>query len=152
MGDCLYGSLVKLSWSLKLSYQTILKHLCCCFKQPLLSNYARGAELDEQGRTLIVRILHTLMELPEGSQVEFYDYFEARVLPRIALEPLMLEEPVIPVTMVYGGERDWVDKTGAGRLAERYSAKIKLSHLPRCGHNIPFHTEDCTALFRSLFQ
>jgi hypothetical protein len=39
------------------------------------------------------------------------------VLPKIALEPLITVDPMINIIMVYGGNSDWVDKTGAKKIS-----------------------------------
>jgi pimeloyl-ACP methyl ester carboxylesterase len=55
----------------------------------------------------------------------------------------MAKEPEIKTTIVYGGERDWVDKTGAFRLARKYPQTVKIHELEKCGHNLPFHKTEC---------
>jgi BRCT domain type II-containing protein len=48
------------------------------------------------------------------------------VLPKLALEPLIKEEPSLPIVLVFGGELDWVDRTGAKRLADKYPSRVKI--------------------------
>jgi hypothetical protein len=43
--------------------------------------------------------------------------FEPRVIPKIPLEPFFVKEPIVEIIMVYGGDADWVDKTGARRIS-----------------------------------
>jgi len=37
----------------------------------------------------------------------------------------MTKEPFAKITIVYGGDKDWVDKTGASKIALRFPEKIK---------------------------
>jgi len=56
---------------------------------------------------------------------------------------MLKTEPVVKITIVYGGETDWVDKLGARKISMRFPNKITFMTLPVCGHNIPFHIREC---------
>jgi pimeloyl-ACP methyl ester carboxylesterase len=45
---------------------------------------------------------------------------------------------MIGIVLIYGGEADWVDKTGAKRISERFPDHIRFINIENCGHNIPF--------------
>lgn len=49
--------------------------------------------------------------------------------------------------MVYGGTADWVDKTGAKRISERFPERLYFLDVENCGHNIPFDMLLCRQLF-----
>jgi hypothetical protein len=40
--------------------------------------------------------------------------------------PIFVEEPPFPIKILYGGEEDWVDKTGAQRIREKFPSKINI--------------------------
>lgn len=108
--------------------------------------------LNPKEKVLICRIIETLIALPDGSEHLFYQLFEPRVLPKMALEPLIKEQPKLPIVLVFGGELDWVDRTGAKRLSERFPQKIKIVEIPGITHNIGLHTVQCHQLFKQLFR
>lgn len=56
---------------------------------------------------------------------------------------MLKTEPVVKITIVYGGETDWVDKLGARKISMRFPNKITFMTLSVCGHNIPFHIREC---------
>ena len=124
--DCLYGFMVNVGWALKLNYKSILGKCCCCFKEKIIKNFVKGIELQEKEKEIFTNIIMTLISLPEGSDSLFYDFFRPRVIPKIALEPLITEEPKVGVSIVYGGEIDWVDKKGAQSLSLKFPEKIKF--------------------------
>ncbi len=62
-------------------------------------------------------LLSNFVETSDGSQSLFFDLFQPQVLPKIALQPLMMKEPFAKINIVYGGDKDWVDKTGASKIA-----------------------------------
>jgi pimeloyl-ACP methyl ester carboxylesterase len=90
--------------------------------------------------------------LPDGSESLFYNFFLPRVLPIVPLEPLFLIAPQIPILLVYGGENDWVDRTGAQKMAKRFPAMVSLVDIPGITHNIALHTVQCKELFQQLFR
>lgn len=75
-------------------------------------------------------IVETLILLPDGSESLFFKYFEPRVLPNVPLEPLLVDEPCTKITIVHGGEEDWVDKTGSTKISLRFPGQIRLVTLP----------------------
>lgn len=103
-----------------------MRTIFSCCKRYFIDNYLRGLELDEKGKEIMSKILHTLVALPDGSEPVFFDYFLPRVLPKVAIEPLIQEEPVVKVTLVYGGQGDWVDKSGPEKIAARFPERIRL--------------------------
>ena len=47
------------------------------------------------------------------------------MLPKYPLEPLLLENKInLNVKIIYGGEEDWVDKTGAYLIKEKYKDRF----------------------------
>jgi hypothetical protein len=54
---------------------------------------------------------------------------------------------MVDIVMVYGGEADWVDKTGARRISQRFPERLKYIDIQNCGHNIPFDIVLCRELF-----
>jgi hypothetical protein len=85
-------------------------------------------------RDLLIR----MVELGDGSEGVFFRYFEPRVLPKFPIKPIFNEEPPFKITIFYGGEEDWVDKTGAEHLVSKFPKKISMKIVPECGHNFPF--------------
>ena len=148
--DCLYTALIKVGWNLKLSYKQLLKNLGCCLKDKILDDFTGQIELKEREKQLFSSILKTMIALPTGSESLFFSYFDPRVLPKVPLEPIF-ENPPLQVTLVYGGESDWVDKKGGVRLGKKYPERVEVKILEKCSHNIPFHTSECVALFEELF-
>lgn len=67
--------------------------------------------------------------LPDGSETLFFDYFHPRVIPRIPIEPLLVNEPNVDILLIFGGEEDWVDKMGAKKIAGRFPNKIKYVNI-----------------------
>lgn len=55
----------------------------------------------------------------------FFDYFEPRVIPKVAIEPLLKDAPQMDIILVYGGEEDWVDKGGAKKISQRFPQSIR---------------------------
>lgn len=103
----------------------------------------------EAEQDLLGKMIQTLILLPDGSEGLFFNFFEPRVLPKIALEPLIVENPP-EIVFIYGGEEDWVDKSGAIKLSERFPRRIIYKNYEGLGHNIPFHPAVCKEIFAEI--
>lgn len=40
----------------------------------------------------------------------------------------MTSLPVVETLLIYGGEEDWVDKSGGKKVSERFPGKIRLAN------------------------
>lgn len=57
--------------------------------------------MTEQEQEMLLKIILTLILLPDGSEDVFFKFFEPRVIPKVALEPLLTDPPEI--VFIYGG-------------------------------------------------
>lgn len=39
----------------------------------------------------------------------------------------MTSEPAVETVLIYGGEEDWVDKSGGKKISARFPGKIKMA-------------------------
>lgn len=61
----------------------------------------------------------------------------------------MVSEPAVETLLIYGGEEDWVDKSGGRKVSERFPGKVRMASY-ECGHNIPFHSAVMARLIKEL--
>lgn len=74
-------------------------------------------EIDEMQEIPMFTLFSNFIETSDGSQNLFFDLFQPQVLPKIPLQPMIMKEPFAKITIVYGGDEDWVDKSGAKKIA-----------------------------------
>lgn len=106
----------KCGWTFNLSFKSPLRTLCCCCKKYLVMSSFERLELTKEEKELMLEIVDTLVSLPDGSESIFFNYFEPKVLPKFPIEPIVKEEPLVRMTVIFGGAMDWADKAGAIRL------------------------------------
>ena len=95
----------------------------------------------------MVNVFLAMINLPDGSENLFFNYFEPRVLPKEPLQPFFEKLTIEKDIRIYFGENDWADRTGCQNLAKK-NKKIKISILEQCQHNIPFHINSLRTLIK----
>ena len=80
----------------------------------------------------MAQITLAMVGMEDGSETYFFDYFLPRVIAKNAIEPLYATvADRSKVHCFYGGEEDWVDKTAAIKLAERYPEKFTFKDVEK---------------------